>query len=238
MRFDVISIFPTMFDGLRASQIFRRAEESGKIELHVHDLRDFAEDKHKTVDDVPFGGGPGMVLKVDPLVRAVESLPTLEGRKVFLTSPQGRKLTQGWVEEIAMLSQVVVVAGRYEGVDERFVEGWVDEEFSIGDYVLAGGEIPAMALVEAAARLIPGVVGDWESVQTDSFTSGGLKHPQYTRPAEFRGMEVPSVLRSGNHGEIEKWRASESLRRTADLRPELLKKKIEEVARTVDKPTA
>ncbi|MFH1263812.1 MAG: tRNA (guanosine(37)-N1)-methyltransferase TrmD [Pseudomonadota bacterium] len=221
MRFDVVTIFPGMFEALRASQIWKRAEESGKIELHVHDLRDFTEDKHHTVDDTPYGGGPGMVMKVEPLVRAVESIATKESRKVLYASPQGRKLTQEWAAELSKVPQLVVVAGRYEGVDERFVEGWVDESFSIGDYVLSGGEFPVMVLLETVARTIPGVVGDWESVATDSFSCGKLKFPQYTRPAVFRDKEVPEVLRSGDHRAIEAWRNEMSDRRTRERRPDL-----------------
>lgn len=222
MRFDVVTIFPQWFEALRVSRIWTRAEEKKKFELFVHDLRDYADDSHHTVDDVPYGGGPGMVLKVEPLVKAVEALPVKENRKVFYASPQGKRLDQKKVEEISKLDQVVIVAGRYEGVDERFVEGWVDETYSIGDYILSGGELPAMVLMEAVGRLIPGVVGDYESVATDSFTSGMLKFPQYTRPQVYREREVPKVLLSGNHAEIEKWRRDEALARTKKLRPDLL----------------
>ncbi len=223
MRFDVVTIFPGMFDALRTSQIWARAEESGRIELNLHDLRAFTEDRHRTVDDSPYGGGPGMVLKLDPLVRAVESIPAAPPRKVLFATPQGKRLSQGWAEDLARLSQLVVVTGRYEGVDERFIEGWVDETFSIGDYVLAGGELPAMVLCETISRLIEGVVGDQASVESDSFSSGVLKHPQYTRPASYRGRDVPSVLLSGDHAAIEKWRKEESIRRTRERRPDLLK---------------
>jgi tRNA (guanine37-N1)-methyltransferase len=162
-----------------------------------------------------------MVMKVEPLVAAVETVATVPGRKVLYASPQGRKLTQSWASELASAPQLVVVAGRYEGVDERFTEGWVDSAFSIGDYVLSGGELPAMVLLETVARLIPGVVGDWESVAGDSFSTGRLKHPQYTRPAVFRGKEVPTVLTSGNHRAIEAWREEMSCARTRELRPDL-----------------
>ena len=224
MRFDVITVFPQWFEALRVSRIWRRAEESGVLELHIHDLRDFAGDPHRTVDDVPYGGGPGMVLKVEPLARAVESVEQTGPRKVLYASPQGRMLDQPWTEELSKVSQLVLVAGRYEAVDERFVEGWVDESFSIGDYVLSGGELPVMVLMEAVARLIPGVVGDFESVVTDSFSSGLLKHPQYTRPAVFRGREVPDVLRTGNHAAIEEWRKGQARERTKIRRPDLLVK--------------
>ncbi len=224
MRFDVVTIFPGWFEALEVTKIWSRAREKGLIDLKVHDLRDFSEGPHRTVDDIPFGGGPGMVLKVEPLVKAVESIETLPGRKVLCATPQGRLLTQAWAEELSRVPQLVIVAGRYEGVDERFLDGWVDESFSIGDYVLSGGELPAMVLVETVARLIPGVVGDSESVASDSFTSGRLKFPQYTRPAVFRDREVPEVLRSGHHAEIEKWRMEKSLERTRAKRPDLLVK--------------
>jgi tRNA (guanine37-N1)-methyltransferase len=158
---------------------------------------------------------------VEPLVKAVEAIATVPGRKVLYASPQGKRLTQSWAGELATVPQLVVIAGRYEGVDERFVDGWVDESFSIGDYVLSGGELPAMVLLETAARLIPGVVGDWESVTGDSFSAGRLKHPQYTRPAVFRGKEVPQVLQSGNHRAIEAWREEMSRTRTRERRPDL-----------------
>ncbi|MFH1016749.1 MAG: tRNA (guanosine(37)-N1)-methyltransferase TrmD [Pseudomonadota bacterium] len=222
MRFDVITIFPRWFEALEVTKIWSRAQENGLVDFRVHDLRDFAEGPHRTVDDVPFGGGPGMVLKVEPLVKAVESVEAMPGRKILCTTPQGRPLTQAWAEELSRLPQLVIIAGRYEGVDERFVEGWVDETFSIGDYVLSGGELPAMVLVETVGRLIPGVVGDAESVASDSFTSGRLKFPQYTRPAVFRDREVPGVLRSGNHAQIEKWRMEKSVERTRAKRPDLL----------------
>jgi tRNA (guanine37-N1)-methyltransferase len=222
MRFDVITIFPAAFEALEVTKIWSRARENGLVDLRVHDLREYAEGPHRTVDDVPYGGGPGMLLKVEPLVKAVESIEALPGRKVLCASPQGRKLTQEWAEELARIPQLVIVSGRYEGVDERFVDGWVDDSFSIGDYVLSGGELPAMVLIETVARLIPGVVGDSESVASDSFTSGRLKFPQYTRPAVFRDREVPEVLRSGHHAEIERWRAEESIRRTQSKRPDLL----------------
>ena len=222
MRFDLISIFPNAFEALKVSRIWKKAEENKKFDFFVHDLRDFSEDSHRTVDDVPYGGGPGMVLKVEPLVKAVESLPKLENRRILYATPQGEKLTQPKIEKLSQVDQLVVVCGRYEGVDERFVEGWVDETFSIGDYILSGGELPAMVLIDAVARLIPGVVGDLESVTTDSFTSGMLKFPQYTRPQVFRNREVPKVLLSGNHADIEKWREEEALARTKKLRADLL----------------
>ena len=228
MRLDVVTIFPEMVRALRTSRIWTRAEASGHFQFGVHDLRDFSEDRHRTVDDAPYGGGPGMVLKVEPLVRAVEKIATTPGRKVLYATPQGRPLTQGWIEELSQLPQLVVVAGRYEGVDERFIEGWVDDCFSVGDYVLSGGELPAMVLAEGLVRLRPGVVGDEESVATDSFTSGRLKYPQYSRPAEFRGREVPAVLLSGDHRAIDAWRREVSIQRTQAWRPDLLEREVAE----------
>jgi tRNA (guanine37-N1)-methyltransferase len=228
MRFDVISIFPQIFGALKVSKIWQDAQEKSLLELHVHDLRKFCDDVHRKVDDIPYGGGAGMVMKVEPLANAVESISRLEGSRVIYASPHGRHLTQALAEELATCPQLIFVAGRYEGVDERFVEGWVDESISIGDYVLSGGELPIMVCIEAIARLIPGVVGDVESVKTDSFSQGSrrlLKHPQYTRPAEFRGIEVPEVLRSGNHAAIEAWRRDQSVKRTEKWHPELLDQK-------------
>lgn len=229
MRFDVITIFPEFFNSFRVSQIWKRAERSGLLQLHAHDLRNFTEDAHRTVDDTPYGGGPGMVMKIEPLVRAVETVSVLPKKKVLFASPQGKRLTQTWAQELGQSEeQLVIVAGRYEGVDERFVDGWVDECFSIGDYVLSGGEIPAMVLIEAVARVIPGVVGDLKSVASDSFTSGLLKFPQYTRPYAFRGRKVPEVLRSGDHKAIEHWRRDQALARTLARRPELARDFIQE----------
>ncbi len=222
MRFDVVTIFPEFFDSMRVSQIWNRALDKGLIEFQAHDLRNFADDRHRTVDDAPYGGGPGMVLKVEPLAKAVESIPRQAGAKVLYASPQGRQLTHAWANELAEIPQLIIVAGRYEGVDERFVDGWVDEMFSIGDYVLSGGELPAAVLMETTGRLIPGVVGDYESVTTDSFVDGGLKYPQYTRPSEFRGRSVPEALLSGDHAKIEQWRKSAALEKTKVRRPDLL----------------
>ena len=222
MRFDVLTVLPAMFESVRVSQIWKKAESAGHIELHVHNVRDHAHDKHKTVDDTPYGGGPGMLLKLEPLVEALEAIPTVGKRIVLLASPQGRLFDQAWAQELTTYDQVVMISGRYEGVDERLIDGWVDEEFSIGNYVLSGGELPSMVLMETVGRLIPGVVGNWESVEEDSLSSGFLKYPQYTRPPIYRGMEVPEVLRNGHHLEIEKWRKTESEKRTQTKRPDLL----------------
>lgn len=222
MRFDVLTVLPGMFDAVGVSQIWKKAEAAGLLELVVHNIRDYAHDKHKTVDDTPYGGGPGMLLKVEPLVEALEAVPTVGKRIVLMASPQGKVLNQRWAQELSSFDQIVMISGRYEGVDERFIEGWIDHEFSIGDYVLSGGELPSMVLMETVGRLIPGVVGSWESVEEDSFSSGFLKYPQYTRPPIYRGMEVPEVLRNGHHLQIEKWRKMESEKRTQAKRPDLL----------------
>jgi tRNA (guanine-N1)-methyltransferase len=222
VRFDVISIFPKVFSYMETTKIWTRGITAGTIEFHAHDLRDFTTDAHKTVDDTPYGGGPGMLLKIEPLVKALESIPRLPQSKVILTSPQGIAFTQEKGVEYANLDQIILICGRYEGVDERFIEHWVDELISIGDYVLLGGELPAMVMMEAICRLLPGVVGDPDSVKTDSLTSGKLKYPQYTRPADFRGHKVPDVLQSGNHEEIRLWREKKSNFKTLQNRPDLL----------------
>ncbi len=224
MKFDIVTIFPRMFDAPLAEGIVARAIAKGLVDLKVHDLRDFTGDRHRTVDDVPFGGGPGMVLKPRPLVEAVESIRRGRGEPsaVVLTSPQGRRFCQADAVGLSRLPHVVIICGRYEGVDERVRERFVTEELSIGDYVLTGGELPAMVVLDAATRLLPGAVGDEQSVENDSFSRGLLDFPHYTRPAEFDGMKVPDVLVSGHHGEIRRWRKREALRRTLERRPDLL----------------
>jgi tRNA (guanine37-N1)-methyltransferase len=226
MRFHVLTLFPGIFHGPLSESILSRAIGKGLIEVGLHDIRDQADDRHRTVDDYPFGGGAGMVLKPEPLFKATESvfesasLPV--ETPVILMTPQGRKLDQRIVEDLAIRNDLVLICGRYEGVDERIREHLVTDEISIGDYVLSGGELAAMVLIDAVSRLVPGVVGSMESALDDSHTTGLLQHPQYTRPAEFRGWSVPEVLLSGNHAEIERWRRQESLRRTAQRRPDLL----------------
>ncbi|MCB0271592.1 MAG: tRNA (guanosine(37)-N1)-methyltransferase TrmD [Bdellovibrionales bacterium] len=224
MRFDVITLFPASFDALSVSKIWQTAQATGKLELHTHQLRDFSTNKHNTVDEPPYGGGPGMLISVEPLVLALESIPRQKRSKVLMLSPQGKAFTQDraqmWTQS---LDQLILVCGRYEGVDERFIEGWVDECISIGDYVLSGGELAAMVVMETLSRLIPGVIGDPTSVTTDSIQSGGLKYPQYTRPSEYRGQKVPEVLLSGDHQKIEKWRQKQAHFRTLQNRPDLLK---------------
>ena len=215
-----------MFESPLAESIIARALDKGLVEIELHDPRDKAQDRHRTVDDYPFGGGPGMVMKPEPLFEAVDAVrassPEGDGVPVILLTPQGRTLTQEVVEELAGRPEVVLICGRYEGIDERVRRHLVTDEISIGDYVLSGGELAAMVLIDAVARLVPGVVGSGESTQGGSFTTGLLQHPQYTRPAEFRGWAVPEVLLSGNHAEIARWRRRESLRRTAERRPDLL----------------
>jgi tRNA (guanine37-N1)-methyltransferase len=219
-----VSIFPGMLKGPLAEGIVGRAIEGGLLDVAVHDLRDFTTDRHRVVDDMPFGGGPGMVLKPEPLFRAVTRIRETRGepRAVILTSPDGERLTHRTAERLRDLGHVVILCGRYEGVDERVRTHLATEELSVGDYVLSGGELPALVIIDAVARLVPGVVGDEQSVARDTFANGLLDFPQYTRPAEFEGLAVPPVLLSGHHKEIERWRRREALRRTFERRPELL----------------
>ncbi len=224
MKFDVVTIFPRMFDAPLAEGIVGRAITRGLVDLCVHDLRDYTDDRHRTVDDVPFGGGPGMVLKPKPLVDAVDAIRRERGEPavIVLTSPQGRRFSQADAARLSRLPHVAIICGRYEGVDERVRERLHTEELSIGDYVLTGGELPAMVILDAVTRLLPGAVGDEQSVERDSFSRGLLDFPHYTRPAEFEGLKVPDVLVSGHHGEIRRWRKREALRRTLERRPDLL----------------
>ena len=221
MRIDIITIFPEMFREVFDFGIVRRAREANLVDVHVHDLRDFTTDKHRSTDDAPYGGGPGMVMKVEPLVNAVEGIAAAEGRLVLL-SPRGAPVSQDKVKDLSTVEQLVLIAGRYEGVDERFVVATGAEELSIGDYVLSGGEIPAMVVVDALVRLLPGAISDPESAEQDSFSHGVLDCPDYTRPEEFRGLRVPEVLLSGNHAAIQKWRQQQALTDTEARRPELL----------------
>ncbi|HYP30203.1 MAG TPA: tRNA (guanosine(37)-N1)-methyltransferase TrmD [Blastocatellia bacterium] len=224
MRFDIITIFPEIFREVFDFGIIRRAVEAGLVEIKVHDLRDYTYDRHRQVDDRPFGGGAGMVMKPEPLFRAVEAITHgAEGAAKVLLSPQGRLFNQRAAEEFSRRERVVLICGRYEGVDERVVQSLVTEEVSVGDYVLSGGEIPAMVVVDAVTRLIPGALGCGESAEQDSFADGLLDYPHYTRPAEYRGMKTPDVLLSGNHAEIERWRRRKALQKTRDRRPDLLR---------------
>jgi tRNA (guanine37-N1)-methyltransferase len=224
IQFDILTLFPGMFTSPLQESILNKARQKGLVRITVHDLRDFTGDKHRTADDAPYGGGAGMVMKVEPIVRALEQVktPAATARSVLL-SPQGTLFNQEAAQRLSACGQIVLVCGRYEGVDER-VTGYVDEELSIGDYVLSGGEIAAMVIVDAVARLVPGVVGDRESVLEDSFSGSVLKYPQYTRPASFRGSEVPEVLISGDHAKIRQWRRAEALKKTLQRRPDLLEK--------------
>jgi tRNA (guanine37-N1)-methyltransferase len=221
---DVITIFPDMVEAALEAGVVGRARERGVVDIRVRDLRDFTGDRHRTVDDVSYGGGPGMVMKPEPLWTAVEAIAAERGAPsaVVLMTPQGRPFTHAVALEMSELERIVVIGGRYEGVDERVTEGLVTHELSIGDYVLTGGELPALVMLDALTRLVPGVVGDAESVAADSFVRGLLDHPHYTRPAEFRGRAVPEVLMSGNHAAIERWRRTERLRRTLTRRPDLI----------------
>ena len=224
MRIDIVTIFPGIFESPLRESLLGRAIGAGLLDVRVHDLRDSTSDKHRQVDDESYGGGPGMVLKPEPVFAAVESLGAGE-RRTLLLSPAGRRLDQALARELAGAPWLVLICGRYEGVDERVVEGLGAEEVSIGDYVVAGGELPALVVLEAVTRLVPGVIGREESHEQDSFGDDGvLDHPHYTRPAEFRGMRVPDTLLSGNHAEIERWRREAALEKTRRNRPDLLER--------------
>ena len=221
MRIDVFTVFPEILRSPLRESLLGRAIEARIVDVRVHDLRSWTDDRHRSVDDEAYGGGPGMVLKPEPLFRAVESLDPDRGR-VLLLSPAGRRLDQSLVRDLAGEEHLTLLCGRYEGVDERVVQGLPAEEVSIGDYVLSGGELPALVLIEAVTRLVPGVIGKEESHERDSFSEPGvLDHPHYTRPPEFRGMTVPGVLRSGDHGAIERWRREAALEKTRRNRPDL-----------------
>ncbi|MDD5136723.1 MAG: tRNA (guanosine(37)-N1)-methyltransferase TrmD [Candidatus Omnitrophica bacterium] len=235
MRIDILTLFPGMFENVLGESMLKRAQGKGLAEIKVHDLRDWTSDSHRSADDKPFGGGAGMVMKLEPIWRALEELKVLRSPltakrstkravKVVLLTPQGKKLDQRSVKKLAKEKHLILICGHYEGVDERIRE-LADEEISIGDYILTCGELPAMVLVDSVVRLIPGVLGDDESVKFESFESGMLEYPQYTRPAEFKGRRVPQVLTSGDHKKIEEWRMAEALKRTRERRPDLLKRK-------------
>ena len=224
MKFDIISIFPSMISAALAEGVVGRAIGRGVLDVAVHDLRDFTTDRHRSVDDVPYGGGPGMVMKPEPVVRAVAHVRETRGQpdRVVILSPQGRVLTQRETERMSRLQHVVLVCGRYEGMDERVRTLVGAEELSIGDYVLSGGELGALVVVDAVGRLVPGVVGDEQSVVNESFSRGVLDYPHYTRPAEFGGIRVPDVLLSGHHADVRRWRLKAALARTVERRPDLL----------------
>ena len=225
MRFDIITIFPEMLSGLFAGGVAKRALEKGLLQVFVHDLRGYTHDRHRQVDDRPFGGGEGMVLKPEPIFEAVEAVRKNKRSRVFLLSPQGTRLNSALARRLSRVPQVILICGRYEGVDERVGRHLVDGEISIGDYVLTGGEPAAWVLMDAVSRFIPGVVGKGESVRRDSFFDGLLDFPHYTRPRDFRGMKVPQVLFSGNHAKISDWRRREALDKTGEVRPDLLAQK-------------
>ncbi|MBS4639772.1 tRNA (guanosine(37)-N1)-methyltransferase TrmD [Aeromonas media] len=224
MWIGVISLFPEMFRAITEHGVTGRAVKSSLLQIECWNPRDFTHDKHRTVDDRPYGGGPGMLMMVQPLRDAIHAAKQAagDGAKVIYLSPQGRKLTQAGVTELATNQKLILVAGRYEGIDERVIQTEVDEEWSIGDYVLSGGELPAMTLIDAVSRLVPGVLGDQASAEQDSFTDGLLDHPHYTRPELLDGMAVPEALTSGNHEVIRRWRLKQSLGRTWQRRPELI----------------
>jgi tRNA (guanine37-N1)-methyltransferase len=224
MKFDIVTIFPQMVAAGLAEGVVSRGIERGLVDVAVHDLRDYTGDRHRSVDDVPYGGGPGMVMKPEPLARAVEDIRRRRGAAdaVILLSPQGRRFDHAEAVRVSRLRHVVLLCGRYEGVDDRVRSAVATDELSIGDYVLSGGELAALVVVDAVSRLVPGVVGDAQSVAEDSFSRGLLDHPQYTRPPEFGGHRVPTVLLSGHHEEVRRWRKRTALRRTLERRPELL----------------
>lgn len=221
MKIEVLTLFPSMFHGPLDASIVQRARQVGLLDLRIHDLRDWTHDRHRTVDDKPFGGGAGMVLKPEPIFEAVESLAG-EGTRVLLTSPAGRPFTQTVARELAACEHVVILCGSYEGVDERVRDALVHDTLSIGDYVLTNGALPAMVVIDAVTRLLPGALGDEASAEDESFSRGLLEYPHYTRPAEYRGLKVPEVLLSGHHAEIEKWRREQSRQRTRKQRPDLM----------------
>ncbi len=234
MHLGVISLFPEMFKAVTDFGVTGRAVKNGRLQVTVWNPRDFTDDKHRTVDDRPYGGGPGMVMKVAPLLAAIDNAKTLLGKnsKVIYLSPQGKPLTQVVLGELAQQKSLILLAGRYEGVDERLIKQQVDEEWSIGDYVLSGGELPAMVMIDGMARLLPGVLGDAESAEQDSFMDGLLDYPHYTRPEQLEGDTVPPVLLGGDHEAIRKWRLKQSLGRTWLRRPDLL------TAKSLDKEQA
>ena len=227
MRVDIITIFPEMFEPVLNESIMLRAQAKGKVKFHIHDLRDFTSDKHRKVDDRPFGGGSGMLMQPEPIFKAVEHIKSRtksKNTKVILLCPQGEKLTQKIAKNISKDKHIILICGHYEGVDERVRQKLVDVEISIGDYVLTGGELAAMVLIDSVVRLLPGVLGDKNSLNFESFEGNLLEHPHYTRPANFRRMNVPEVLLSGDHKKIEAWRNKEAVKRTKERRPDLLKK--------------
>ena len=222
MRIDVLTLFPAMLDGFLSESMIGRAREAKLLEIAVHNVRDWSTDKHRTTDDRPFGGGAGMVMKCEPVFAAIEQVQTPGCRRIYLT-PDGTPLTPALAKELSQQSHLVLLSGHYEGIDQRIRDTVIDQEISIGDYVLTNGTLAAAVVIDALARFIPGVLGDENSLTTESFTSKLLDFPQYTRPAVYRGMSVPEVLLQGNHGEIDKWRHAQQLKKTQQVRPDLLK---------------
>ncbi len=227
MRIDIITLFPEMFEPVFNDSIIGRAQKSGEISIHTHQLRDFAFDKHRRVDDTPYGGGMGMLMKAEPIALCFEEICRQTGERPHFVymSPQGKTLNQQRLKELADIKNICVLCGHYEGVDQRLLDSFIDEEISIGDYVLTGGEIPAMVFCDALCRMVPGVLTNNECFTEESHYNGLLEYPQYTKPSEWRGIEVPDVLLSGHHANIEKWRKEKSLEVTAQKRPDLLKNK-------------
>ncbi len=230
MKIDVVTIFPKMFHPVLNESIIKRAQHKGLVKINIHDLRDYSKDKHRKIDDRPFGGGPGMVFRPEPIFRAVESIKNakckMKNAKVILLTPQGKRLNQRAAKRLSRCKHLILICGHYEGVDERVHQKLVTDEISIGDYVLTCGELPAMVLIDALVRLIPGVLGKEDSIHLESFNQALLEHPQYTRPAVFRRMRVPNILLSGNHQLINKWRKGMALKVTRRKRPDLLKRKV------------
>ena len=229
MRIDILTLFPEMFHNVLGESMLKIAREKELVSFHLHNIRDFSNDKHRCVDDKPYGGGAGMVMKPEPVFNAVEAVELLDdaaSTKILLT-PQGETFNQGIADDLSKKTRLMIICGRYEGFDERIRSGIDALEISIGDYVLTGGEIPAMVLIDSISRLVPGVLGGEDSLQDESFVNRILEYPQYTRPAEFRGMKVPEVLKSGHHSKIEEWRAENAVLRTQERRPDLLKDKTE-----------
>lgn len=223
MKFDILTLFPGMFSGPFDESIIKRGKDKQLIDISLHNIRDWATDRHQTADDSPYGGGAGMVMKPEPLAACIDAIRLQSPQsRIVLTSPQGRRLTHKVAAELAVLDGLIIVCGRYEGIDERIRTIYAEDDISLGDFVLSGGEIAAMAIVDSVTRLIPGVLGSNESAETDSFGDGLLEYPQYTRPPEFNGLTVPDTLLSGNHELIRRWRRRESLRKTLILRPDLL----------------
>jgi tRNA (guanine37-N1)-methyltransferase len=223
MKFHILTLFPEMFSGVLSLGVTGRAVDNGILDVSLYNIRDYAIDRHRTVDDTPYGGGAGMVMKVEPIARCLEEVRKYApSARILLASPGGKPFDQKMAADLAREGEVIILCGRYEGVDERVKDLFDATEFSIGDYVMTGGEIAAMAVVDSVGRLVPGVLGSGESASEESFSEGLLEYPQYTRPPEFRGLRVPDVLLSGNHGEIAKWRQARSLEKTGEVRPDLL----------------